>query len=509
MLATHITQLAAQVWEKAGRPEGQACLLFSQREITTACKVFATCEARGKTKLSVDDVTIRAFQSCVRLYAVFFPATQRAAIQPFWTHTGTGISSRLAEECLNHLEMLQEISLSSTDSAVPRVLAHKHLEYRIATLLQRTPAGPQPGAPVAPDDVYLFPTGMAAIYALHSYLLDKYNGLTALFGFVFRSSHYLFENLGPGCKLLGRGTSQELAELKFDLEERAGGRCGGTVQALITEFPTNPMLTSADLSALRRLADKYHFMLIVDDTIGGFANVDLLGVADVVITSLTKSFSGYADVMGGSVVLNPSSTRYTELKAMFDRRYHNDYWGGDAVALERNSRDYLTRSHTLNSNAERLVRFLHSCTADSDSAVSRVFYPTVNADREQYDRFTRKRTADFTPGYGCLFTIELDSTQAAIAFYDNLTVYKGPHLGAHLTLALPYCKALYASQLDWAARYGLKESQIRISVGLEDIESLLDAFKIAVQFADATRGSCVRKRSGCAPGTSQSLCIEK
>lgn len=54
-----------------------------------------------------------------------------------------------------------------------------------------------------------------------------------------------------------------------------------------------------DLLRLRRLADRYGFVLVVDETIGTFGNVDLLGDADIVVTSLTKTFSGYADVMGG------------------------------------------------------------------------------------------------------------------------------------------------------------------------------------------------------------------
>lgn len=333
---------------------------------------------------------------------------------------------------------------------------------------------------------------MAANYAVHTSLLDKHNGRTVLFGFMFRSSYYLFENFGPGCDLLGRGTAQELAELESNLQELdKAGRCG-EMQALWTEFPANPMLSSADLAALRKLADKYHFALIVDDTVGSFCNVDVLGVADILVTSVTKSFSGYADVMGGSVVLNPSSMRYTEFKAMLDQRYCNDYWSGDAKTLEHNSRDYLSRSRILNSNAERLAFVLDRSASDPESTIAKVFYPAVNSDRALYESFIRQKTTDFTPGYGCLFTIELESIEAAIAFYDSLPVYKGPHLGAHLTLAMPYVKGLYGKQLAWAAKYGLKEAQIRISVGLEDIELLLDAFKTAVQAADATKGTSVR-----------------
>lgn len=95
------------------------------------------------------------------------------------------------------------------------------------------------------------------------------------------------------------------------------------------------MLTSADLRALRKLADRYDLSRIVDPTVGSFCNIDVLGVADILVISLTKSFSRYADVVGGGL-LNPSCARYSEFKYTF-RTFRNDYWKEDAEVLERNS----------------------------------------------------------------------------------------------------------------------------------------------------------------------------
>ena len=69
--------------------------------------------------------------------------------------------------------------------------------------------------------------------------------------------------------------------------------------SLFTEFPSNPLLHSVDLHRLRKLADEYNFLIVVDETIGNFSNVDVLPLADIVVTSLSKFFSGYATVMGG------------------------------------------------------------------------------------------------------------------------------------------------------------------------------------------------------------------
>lgn len=96
----------------------------------------------------------------------------------------------------------------------------------------------------------------------------------------------------------------------------------------------------------------------------------------------------------------------------------------------------------------------------------------------------RPATPEFTPGYGGLFIIEFESVSAARAFFDTLEVHKGPSLGAHLTLAQPYVQTVFFREKEWAASYGLKETIVRISVGLEDESALVQTFERAVKKAD-------------------------
>jgi cystathionine gamma-synthase len=53
---------------------------------------------------------------------------------------------------------------------------------------------------------------------------------------------------------------------------------------------------------LRELADEYGFLIIVDETVGNFVNVEVASWADIVVSSLTKVFSGDTNVMGGRCV---------------------------------------------------------------------------------------------------------------------------------------------------------------------------------------------------------------
>jgi cystathionine gamma-synthase len=90
-----------------------------------------------------------------------------------------------------------------------------------------------------------------------------------------------------------------LDDLETLLEREASQSTLPPALALFTEFPSNPLLRSADLPRIRALADKYDFLVVVDETIGNFVNVEVLPYADIVVSSLSKIFSGDANVMGG------------------------------------------------------------------------------------------------------------------------------------------------------------------------------------------------------------------
>lgn len=400
-------------------------------------------------------------------------------------HSGLGTPSRVAEASLQHLDKLRIVE-NENEEVKPKSEkdpAHLVIRERIAGLLERAPLTVREKK-VQADDVYLFQTGMASIYSVHTWLIDHFNNeqKSILFGFAFHHTIHVFDFFGPGYKFLGLGTDADIEELeKWLKSEKAEGR---KVQALWAEYPSNPLIVTPNLSKLRKLADEYGFLIIADDTIGSFCNVDLFGVADIVVTSLTKSFSGYADVMGASAALNPSSSRYSELKTLFEQKYLNEYSNGDSIQLEKNSRTYLERSKVLNNNALKLVEYFQDQVSNPTSSVSEVFYTTVGPSVENYKETMRPPTEEFTPGYGCLFTVEFKHVEQTIAFYDTLNVHHGPHLGAHLTLAFPYVRALYNKDLEWAAGYNMRVTQLRIAVGLEDTALLLEEFRLAVQAAD-------------------------
>ena len=110
---------------------------------------------------------------------------------------------------------------------------------------------------------------------------------------------------GAGCHFFGTGLDSDIDELERVLEEEVARNPNTPpILALITEFPSNPLLRSANLPRLRALADRYDFLIIIDETIGNVVNVEVLPYADIVVSSLSKIFSGVANVMGGRYVPN-------------------------------------------------------------------------------------------------------------------------------------------------------------------------------------------------------------
>lgn len=168
---------------------------------------------------------------------------------------------------------------------------------RIAYLMERAPIGTPRSLAVRPSDIFLYPSGMSAIHHVQQMLL-KWRGFeTAIIGFPYELTIKMMEAYGPSFKFYSLGTDEQIDEFEIYLDTKA--RSDSMIQAVWCECPSNPLLYTVDLERIRKLADKYGFVLVVDETIGSFANVDVFGVADIVVTSLSKSFNGYADLLAG------------------------------------------------------------------------------------------------------------------------------------------------------------------------------------------------------------------
>jgi len=475
----------------------------------------------------------------IELHIVLFPAASFPLGKQFWQHTGLGISSRLADRCLSNIpddtpapspvairnptkpsnRHYSARSPPTSSRSTPPIPSHlgeeaedldatyleerygrnapveyavsvkRAMRRRIAGVLvrdspsdwsevgkQEIELGPSTRGikEVTEDDVFLYPTGMSAIWSAHQLALGvRPSGKSVCFGFPYTDTLKILEKWGPGCHFLGHGLDSDIDELEKILTGE-----DGDIVSLFTEFPSNPLLRCADLPRLRALADKHGFLIVIDETLGNFVNVEILPFADIVVSSLSKVFSGDANVMGGSLILNPKGQHYAALKSHLGETFEDTFFNEDAVYMERNSRDFRSRIRKIDHNTEAVCDFLYSHVAPN-GVVKNVFYPKYTTP-QHYDR----RRVSPESGFGGLFSLTFVTPEAARAFFDALPCAKGPSLGTNFTLACPYTILGHYLELEWAAKYGVEEGLVRVSVGMEDRQVLLNQFQIALKAAE-------------------------
>ena len=316
------------------------------------------------------------------------------------------------------------------------------------------------------DDIYLYSCGMNAIFNAHRYLrLSRGDSMKSImFGFPYVDTLKVLEKFGAGAVFYGFANSDDLDHLEKRLD------AGERFLSLFCEFPGNPLLRTPDIKRIRALADRYDFAVVVDETIGNWMNVHVLPFADVVVSSLTKIFSGDSNVMGGSMILNPHSRYYRALKRVLEVEYEDNQFEEDSVYLERNSRDFISRLPRVNRNAEVIAEVLQA-----HPAVKQVNYPKYSESRQYYDACRLPNG-----GYGGLLSATFHDVEDAKVFYDLVETHKGPSLGTNFTLSSPFVLLAHYNELEWAAQYGCELGLVRFSVGLEETEALKNAFQRAL-----------------------------
>jgi cystathionine gamma-synthase len=168
---------------------------------------------------------------------------------------GLGLSIRGAEQLLEGVGEMREVAV--VDGQVPEPTwtpeteAHQGVKSRIIELLHHAAIEPSK-IQATPKDVFLYPTGMGAIFHGNRSMLKYRPGTIVVSGVIFHNSyHHLIEECPHGFKHFGRFDDQGISDLEAWLEsEKQEGRA---VSYLIVEFPANPTLETPDIARIKRL----------------------------------------------------------------------------------------------------------------------------------------------------------------------------------------------------------------------------------------------------------------
>ncbi|AGK55008.1 bifunctional cystathionine gamma-lyase/homocysteine desulfhydrase [Bacillus sp. 1NLA3E] len=246
--------------------------------------------------------------------------------------------------------------------------------------------------------------------------------------------------------------------------ENIEGAIRENTKAIYLETPTNPLLKVTDIKEVAAIAKKHKLLTIVDNTFSTpyWQNPIDLG-ADIVLHSATKYLGGHSDVVAGLVVVN-------SVQLASDLHFVQNSTGGilgpqDSWLLMRGIKTLGVRMEEHEVNTAGIVKFL-----SEHQAVKKVFYPGLET-HPNHDIAKRQGR-----GFGGMVSFDVGSEENANKLLSKLKYFTlAESLGAVESLISVPAKMTHASiPSERRAELGITDGLVRISVGLEDLEDLIE-----------------------------------
>ena len=302
-----------------------------------------------------------------------------------------------------------------------------------------------------------FGSGLAAIDAIVKLLQsgDEILAVDDIYGGAFRLFTTVYEKFGISVNFVDTS----------DVEAVFNAITPKT-KLIWLETPTNPTLKISDIEAIAKVAKAHNCLLCVDNT---FASPVLqqpipLG-ADIVVHSATKYLGGHSDLIAGLVV-----TKTEELGAKV--KYIQNACGAilapfDSWLVIRGIETLHLRVKQHCTSAFTVAEFL-----EQHPAVDKVFYPGLKTHPNH--EVAKKQSKGF--GGIVSFTLKTDTEEAAIQFVTQTQLFKlAESLGGIKSLVSHPANMTHKSiPAEKRRAAGVKDSLIRLSIGLEDAEDLIN-----------------------------------
>ncbi|WP_163534120.1 cystathionine gamma-synthase [Helicobacter suis] len=242
-------------------------------------------------------------------------------------------------------------------------------------------------------------------------------------------------------------------------------------KALYLESPSNPLLKITDIKASADLAKSHNLLTIVDNTFATpyFQNPLQLG-ADIVIHSATKYLGGHSDLIAGLVTTNKENLA-TEIG------FYQNAIGGilspqDSWLLQRGIKTLGVRMEEHQKNALRVAEFL-----TTHPQVQTTYYPGLPTHSNHHLAKTQMR------GFSGVLSFSLKKEEKAIAFVQALKLFiLGESLGGVESLVeIPAVMTHASIPKEKREAAGIKEGLVRLSIGIEHSEDLIEDLDQAFQ----------------------------
>jgi len=327
-----------------------------------------------------------------------------------------------------------------------------------------------------------FSTGMAAIGTTLFALLRSGDHVIAS-KYLFGNTASLFESFGV------QGIALTFVDAT-DAEAVAAAVQPNT-KLVFVETIANPRTQVSDLVGIGAVCKTLGLIYVVDNTLTTPYLFQPKSVgASLVINSLTKYIGGHGNALGGSVT-EMGQFDWTTFANIYDgyRVGEPSLWGINQIK-KKGLRDFgaslaADSAHRLSTGADTLaLRMARAC--DNASALAEFFQSHDLIDAVYYpglkDHPQHQRTRELFGRPGAILSIELQPELDCFRFLNQLqTVIKATHLGDVRTLSIPVAHSIfYEIGPERRADMGIKDNLIRFSVGIEEIDDLLEDFEQAL-----------------------------
>ena len=282
---------------------------------------------------------------------------------------------------------------------------------------------------------------------------------------VYGGTYRLFQNVMHDFGL-------EFTFMRLDDRERIEAAIKPNTRMLWLETPSNPLLNITDLEMAVDIAKKHNLLTVIDNTFATpyFLRPIEYGI-DLVVHSTTKYLNGHCDVVGGAVVT--TTDELTEkvqflLNAMGTCASPFDCW-----LVLRGIETLPVRMRQHEENAIAVANYLKG-----HPSVKRVFYPGLES--HPGHEIARRQMK----GFGGVVSFEIKGgTEKVNTFLGKLKVFAlAESLGGVASLAEHPATMTHASMpKDYREKVGITDELIRLSVGLENIDDLIDDLRQALE----------------------------
>jgi len=306
-----------------------------------------------------------------------------------------------------------------------------------------------------------FSSGVAAIHSVIGLLKpgDHVIASKNIYGGTYRVFENFMKNLGI-----------EFSWIDMSVIENIEQAIKGNTKLVFMETPSNPLLILTDLKAGAEICRRHNLISVADNTFMTpyFQRPIELGV-DIVIHSSTKYLNGHSDVIGGIVVTN--NEEYNKKIRFVQKSIGAIPSPFDCWLTLRSTKTLAVRMEQHNKNAMAVAEFLQE-----QDYVKKIYYPGL-PDHPQHELAKEQMT-----GFGGIVTADFGSIEIAKNLFKNTKIFElAESLGGVESLLNHSATMTHASvPIEERLQMGITDSLVRISVGIEDVDDLINDIDSAI-----------------------------